>query len=120
MLEVALQYLISAIAVGCVLFLVILVTSLASSRAGVRGRLAFALLGTLLVDIAGFEKMGWLSRSWGLGSPAQHFDDVMFRVVWLTGVGFMFIGGMIRLLERREALPRAQMQADRKLPTLVK
>jgi hypothetical protein len=120
MLDVAAQYLISAIAVGCALLVAILVASLARSRPGVRGRLALALLGTLLVGIAGFEKMGWSARPWALGSPAQYFDDVMFRVVWLTGISFIFIGGLARLLERRESPPRTQIPINKKPMALVR
>ena len=49
------------------------------------------LIGILLVAIAVLEKAGWSTRPWTAGSPAAAFNDLLFRVVFLVGVGFLFV-----------------------------
>jgi hypothetical protein len=48
------------------------------------------LIGILLVAIAVLEKAGWSTRPWTAGSPAAAFNDLLFRIVFLVGVGFLF------------------------------
>jgi hypothetical protein len=49
------------------------------------------LIGILLLAIAVLEKAGWSTRPWTAGSPAAAFNDLLFRVVFLVGVGFLFV-----------------------------
>jgi hypothetical protein len=56
-----------------------------------RGALPFLnLIGILLLAIALLEKAGWSTRPWTAGSPAAAFNDLLFRIVFLLGVGFLF------------------------------
>ena len=112
MLEVGSAYLLSALLAGCALLAALIVALLVRHRAGIRGQLALALLGLLVLAIAGLEKMGWSSRPWQLGSPAQQFDDFLFRVVWLAGAGFVFIAGLMSFLERRPERPRIESEPE--------
>jgi hypothetical protein len=49
------------------------------------------VIGTVIVAIALLEKAGWSSRPWTAGSPAAAFNDLLFRVLFLVGVGFWFV-----------------------------
>jgi hypothetical protein len=49
------------------------------------------LIGIVIVAIALLEKAGWSVRPWSLGSPAAAFNDLLFRVLFLIGVGFLFV-----------------------------
>ena len=112
MLEVGSAYLLAALLVGCALLIALVIALVVKHRAAVRGRLALMLIGMLLLAIAGLEKMGWSSRPWQLGSPAQDFDDFLFRVVWLTGAGFMFLAGIAWFLERRPDRSRIEREPE--------
>jgi hypothetical protein len=105
MLQVVSAYLLATVlvlAVLCVAVLIALATK--SSRRG-RFHLFLSIIGTILIAVGGLEKMGWTTRPWSLGSPAQHFNDLLFRVVWLAGFGFLFVAWTIRQRMRREPLP---------------
>jgi hypothetical protein len=116
MLEVAIAYFVSTIAVGCVLLVTAFGASLLRGRIGIRGQVVLTLLGTLLIGIAGLEKMGWAARPWSAGSPAQHFDDIMFRLVWLTGIGLNFLALMVWLASRREPSRCSETETSRIKP----
>jgi|SRR5215467_14436773 len=116
MLDVAIAYFVSTIAVGCVLLVTLVAASALRSRIGVHARVVLILLGTFLIGIAGFEKLGWAARPWAVGSPAQQFDDIMFRVVWLTGIGLTFMGWMLWLVNRRESSRSTVSESSRVTP----
>ena len=113
MLEVAIAYFVSAIFVGCVLLLTVFGASVLRGRVGIRARVVMIVLGTLLIGISGLEKMGWAARPWAVGSPAQHFDDILFRVVWLTGIGLNFMGSLLWLVNRPEPSRSSAREASR-------
>jgi hypothetical protein len=83
--DVLLAYAIAALLVAIV-FVVAFVIGLA-----VRGAGPFLnLIGILLLAITVLEKAGWSTRPWTAGSPAAAFNDLLFRVVFLIGVGLLF------------------------------
>jgi hypothetical protein len=112
MLEVTAAYLLSAVLILCVLCLGSLIGSIAIRANSERFSLYVFLIGAILIGVAGLEKMGWTVRPWAVGSPAQRFDDLLFRIVWLAGFGFIFTGWTARYrmrrrlaAESREAMP---------------
>jgi hypothetical protein len=58
------------------------------------------LIGIVLLAIALLEKAGWSTRPWTAGSPAAAFNDLLFRVVFLAGVGFLFASLSIAIRTR--------------------
>jgi|SRR5580704_6852486 hypothetical protein len=83
--DVLLAYAIAALLVAIV-FVIAFLIGLAF-----RGALPFLnLIGILLLAIALLEKAGWSTRPWTAGSPAAAFNDLLFRIVFLLGVGFLF------------------------------
>ena len=83
--DVLFAYSIAALLVAIV-FVVAFVIGLA-----LRGAQPFLnLIGILLVAIALLEKAGWSTRPWTAGSPAAAFNDLLFRIVFLVGVGCLF------------------------------
>jgi hypothetical protein len=86
MSEVIAAYLIAALLVAIV-FVIAFLIGLAF-----RGAQPFLnVIGILLVAIALLEKAGWSTRPWTAGSPAAAFNDLLFRVLFLAGVGFLFV-----------------------------
>ena len=86
MSEVIAAYLIAALLVAIV-FVIAFVLGLAF-----RGARPFLnVIGIAIVAIALLEKAGWSSRPWTVGSPAAAFNDLLFRVLFLVGVGFLFV-----------------------------
>jgi hypothetical protein len=84
--DVLLAYSIAALLVAIV-FVIAFLIGLAF-----RGARPFLnLIGIVMVAIALLEKAGWSSRPWTAGSPAAAFNDLLFRVVFLVGVGFLFV-----------------------------
>lgn len=49
------------------------------------------LVGLFIVAVALLEKGGWVARRWAPGSPAASFDDLLFRILLLVGVGLLFV-----------------------------
>jgi hypothetical protein len=68
--------------------------------ASYRSRLLLNLVGFVILATAVLEKAGWSVRPWTLGSPAAAFNDTLFRVLALTGVGFLFVSWTIALGNR--------------------
>jgi hypothetical protein len=86
MSEVIVAYLIAVLLVVIVLVIAFLI-----SRAFHGPRPFLNLIGIAIVAIALLEKAGWSVRPWSLGSPAAAFNDLLFRVLFLVGVGFLFV-----------------------------
>ncbi len=84
--DVLLAYSIAALLVAIVFVIAFLI-----GRAFRGARPFLNLIGIVLVAIALLEKAGWSSRPWTAGSPAAAFNDLLFRVVFLIGVGFLFV-----------------------------
>jgi hypothetical protein len=49
------------------------------------------LIGLVLVAIALLEKAGWSHHPWTVGSPADAFNDLLFRILFLVGFGLLVI-----------------------------
>lgn len=113
MLQVVSAYLLATVLVLAVLCVSVLIALAAKSSRWSRFHLSLSIIGTLLVAIGGLEKMGWTTRPWSLGSPAQHFNDLLFRIVWLVGFGFLFVAWTIRMRMRREPLPHESYNRER-------
>jgi hypothetical protein len=80
-----------AYAIAALLVAIVLVIAFVIGRA-FRGAQPFLnLVGIVIVAIALLEKAGWSVRPWSLGSPAAAFNDLLFRVLFLAGVGFLFV-----------------------------
>ncbi len=93
--DVLLAYSIAALLVAIV-FVIAFLIGLA-----VRGAGPFLnLIGILLLAIALLEKAGWSTRPWTAGSPAAAFNDLLFRVVFLAGVGLLFVSLTIAIRTR--------------------
>jgi hypothetical protein len=80
-----------AYAFAALLVAIVVVVALVLSRAVQGARPVLNLIGMLIVVIALLEKAGWSVRPWSLGSPAAALNDLLFRVVFLVGVGFLFV-----------------------------
>jgi hypothetical protein len=85
MSEVIGAYLIALLLVAIV-FVIAFVIGLAFRGA----RPLLNVIGIVIVAIALLEKAGWSTRPWTEGSPAAAFNDLVFRVLFLAGVGFLF------------------------------
>jgi hypothetical protein len=105
MLQVVSAYLLATVLVLAVLCVAVLIALAAKSSKWRRFHLFLSIIGTILIAVGGLEKMGWTTRPWSPGSPAQHFNDLLFRVVWLAGFGFLFVAWTVRARMRREPLP---------------
>jgi hypothetical protein len=99
MSEVFGAYAISMLLVAMV-FVVAFVLGLALRGASYRTRLFLNLIGILILAIAVFEKAGWSVRPWTLGSPAAAFNDTLFRILFLVGVGLLFVSWTIAIGNR--------------------
>jgi hypothetical protein len=86
MSEVIGAYLIAGLLVAIVLVIAFL---LGLAFRGARPLLN--VIGISIVAIALLEKAGWSVRPWSLGSPAAAFNDLLFRILFLVGVGFLFV-----------------------------
>jgi hypothetical protein len=85
--DVLLAYAIAALLVAIVF---IVAFFLGSSLRGSRRLLNIA--GMIILAIALLEKAGWSVRPWSAGSPAAAFNDLLFRILFLVGVGLLFLG----------------------------
>jgi hypothetical protein len=54
------------------------------------------LVGLFLVAVALLEKGGWSAHHWTVGSPAATFDDLLYRILLLVGVGLLFVAQFSR------------------------
>jgi hypothetical protein len=112
-LQVISAYLLATVLVLIVLCMAVLIALAAKWSRWGRFHLFLSIIGTILIAVGGLEKMGWTTRPWSLGSPAQHFNDLVFRIVWLAGFGFLFVAWTIRMRMRREPLPHESYNRER-------
>jgi len=80
-----------AYAIAALLVAIVFVIAFVLGRAFGGARPFLNLIGIVIVAIALLEKAGWSVRPWSLGSPAAAFNDLLFRVLFLAGVGFLFV-----------------------------
>jgi hypothetical protein len=80
-----------AYAIAALLVAIVFVIAFVLGRAFGGARPFLNLIGIVIVAIALLEKAGWSVRPWSLGSPAAAFNDLLFRVLFLVGVGFLFV-----------------------------
>jgi hypothetical protein len=97
--EVLGAYSIAALLVALV-FVIAFVIGLVLRGASYRTRLFLNLIGILILAIALLEKAGWSVRPWSLGSPAAAFNDSLFRILLLVGVGLLFVSWTIAVSNR--------------------
>jgi hypothetical protein len=83
-----------------VVFVIAFVLGLALRGATYRTRLFLNLIGMLILAIAVLEKAGWSVRPWSAGSPAAAFNDTLFRILILVGVGILFVSWTIAVGSR--------------------
>ena len=99
MSEVISAYFIAVLLVA-VVFVIAFLVGYTLRGASYRTRLLLNLVGFVIIATAVLEKAGWSVRPWTLGSPAAAFNDTLFRVLALTGVGFLFVSWTIALGNR--------------------
>ncbi|MBV9770352.1 MAG: hypothetical protein JOZ32_12325 [Bryobacterales bacterium] len=92
-------YVIAALLVA-VVFVVAFLIGYALRAASDGTRLFLNLIGLVIVAIAVLENAGWSVRPWTAGSPAAAFNDTLFRILLLVGVGFLFVSWTIALANR--------------------
>jgi hypothetical protein len=83
-----------------VVFVVAFVLGLVLRGAAYRTRLFLNLIAIVILAIAVLEKAGWSVRPWTLGSPAAAFNDTLFRILLLVGVGLLFVSWTIAVGSR--------------------
>ena len=99
MSEVIGAYFVAALLVAIVFVIAFLIGYILRG-ASYRMQLLLNLIGIVILAIAVLEKAGWSVRSWSAGSPAAAFNDTLFRVLALTGLGFLFVSWTIALGNR--------------------
>ena len=83
--DVLLAYSIAALIVA-----IVFVVAFFIGKAINAGRLV-GLVGLVVIAIALFEKAGWAVRPWSHGSPAEAFNDLIFRILFLVGFGLLVV-----------------------------
>jgi hypothetical protein len=83
-----------------VVFVIAFLVGYTLRGASYRSRLLLNLIGIAILSIAVLEKAGWSVRPWTAGSPAAAFNDTLFRILALTGVGLLFVSWTIALGNR--------------------
>jgi hypothetical protein len=99
MSEVIGAYFIAVLLVA-VVFVIAFLIGYTLRGASYRTRLLLNLIGMMILATAILEKAGWSVRPWTAGSPAAAFNDTLFRVLLLTGVGFLFASWAIAIGHR--------------------
>jgi hypothetical protein len=99
MSEVIGAYFIAVLLVAIV-FVIAFLVGYALRGASYRTRLLLNLIGIVILAIAVLEKAGWSVRLWTAGSPAASFNDALFRILFLVGVGLLFISWTMALGNR--------------------
>ena len=104
MFAIGVSYFVSAILVAFVLVAALLIgyaLPRGRNHAGTarRARLFFALAGTILIAVAGLEKVGWSVHPWAPGSPAEAWNDLLFRVIALIGLGLLLIAWTLAFIQ---------------------
>jgi hypothetical protein len=114
MIEVASSYLDSLILVAFV-FAISAFLGYALNGKPRRTRLLFNLAGLLFIAIAGLEKIGWTVHPWSTGSPAEVWNDLLFRIFFLAGLALLFVSWTQAFLEggsRGPAKKRDESQVE--------
>ena len=96
MSEVISAYFIALLLVAIV-FVVAFLIGYTLRGASYRTRLLLNVIGIVILGTAVLEKAGWSVRPWSLGSPAAAFNDTLFRILALTGLGFLFVSWAIAI-----------------------
>ena len=99
MSEVISAYFIAVLLVA-VVFVIAFLIGYVLRGASYRLQLLLNLIGIVILAVAVLEKMGWSVRPWTAGSPADLFNDTLFRVLALAGVGLLFVSWTIALGNR--------------------
>jgi hypothetical protein len=99
MSEVIGAYFIAVLLVAIV-FVIAFLIGYTLRGASYRTRLLLNLIGIVILATAVIEKAGWSVRPWTLGSPAAAFNDTFFRILFLVGVGLLFISWTMALGNR--------------------
>jgi hypothetical protein len=99
MSEVIGAYFIAVLLVA-VVFVIAFLIGYMLRGASYRTRLLLNLIGAVILATAVIEKAGWSIRPWTAGSPAAAFNDSLFRILFLVGVGFLFVSWTIALGNR--------------------
>jgi hypothetical protein len=94
--DVLLAYAIAALLVAVVFVAAFLLGSALRGAAG-RMRVFLTMVGGVILAVALFEKAGWSTRPWTLGSPAAAFNDLLFRILFLVGFGLLFTSWTVAL-----------------------
>lgn len=89
-----------AVLLVAVVFVIAFLIGYVLRGASYRMQLLLNLIGIIILAIAVLEKAGWSVRPWTAGSPAAAFNDTLFRILALTGVGFLFVSWTIALGNR--------------------
>jgi hypothetical protein len=89
-----------AVLLVAIVFVIAFVLGLMLRGASYRTRLFLNLIGMVIVAVAVLEKAGWSVRPWSLGSPAAAFNDSLFRILLLVGVGFLLVSWTIAVGNR--------------------
>ena len=99
MSEVISAYFIAILLVAIV-FVIAFLIGYTLRGASYRTRLLLNVIGIVLLGTAVLEKAGWSVRPWTSGSPAAAFNDTLFRILALTGLGFLFVSWTIAIGNR--------------------
>jgi hypothetical protein len=78
-----------AYAIAALLVVIVFVVAFFIGRTLRSGRFV-GFVGLILLAIALLEKAGWSVRPWTHGSPAEAFNDLLFRILFLVGIGLLF------------------------------
>jgi hypothetical protein len=89
-----------AVLLVAIAFVIAFLIGYALRGASYRTRLLLNLIAMVILATAVLEKAGWSVRPWSAGSPAAAFNDTLFRVLALVGVGLLFVSWTIALGNR--------------------
>jgi hypothetical protein len=99
MSEVISAYFIAVLLVAIV-FVIAFLIGYTLRGASYRTRLLLNVVGIVVLGTAVLEKAGWSVRPWTSGSPAAAFNDTLFRILALTGLGFLFVSWTFSIVNR--------------------
>jgi hypothetical protein len=81
-----------AYSLAALLVAIVFVVAFFIGRAVHGGGRLLNLIGLVVLAIALLEKVGWSARPWTAGSPAEAFNDLLFRILLLLGFGLLVAG----------------------------
>lgn len=79
-----------AYSIAALIVVIVFVVAFFIGKAVNAGRFV-GLVGLVIFGIALFEKAGWSVRPWTHGSPAEAFNDLLFRILFLVGFGLLVV-----------------------------